>query len=232
MSTSRFGYHGGVAEAKLTLELHLVLHDERLALVVNLLGELGRDGVVRGRVLDNEALVAVDALVLVGLLDRPLADVGPFLLCVLVGAAGVLLGVGRLPPGLPVVGELLEEVRLDGGGLSDWWELSAAVHDIPSSKKLAPSWSQAPTFGSFSKDEREGKLTVKVGSSGTALDSSTSSAYATPASRAAAAATVLNFMAKEEASQSSTFCSSKMQRGRRRKKKGILAGVFSGRKKT
>lgn len=42
---------------------------------------------------------------------------------------------------------------------------------------------------------REAKLTVKVGSSGTALDSSTSSAYATPASRAAAAATVLNFMA-------------------------------------
>lgn len=105
-------------DAKLTLKLHLVLNNEGLALVVNLLGELGRDGVVSGGVLDDKTLVALNSLVLVGLLNSPLANVGPFLfLLSLVGAASVLLGVRRLPSRLPVIGELLQEVRLDGGRL-------------------------------------------------------------------------------------------------------------------
>jgi hypothetical protein len=49
------------------------------------------------------------------LLYSPLSNVGPFL--VLVGALGVLLGVGWLPAGIPAIYELLNEVTLDGGGL-------------------------------------------------------------------------------------------------------------------
>jgi hypothetical protein len=70
--------------------------------------------VVSSRVLDDQSLVALDALVLGGLLNSPLADVGPFLV-LLVGS--VLLSVGRLPSLVPVVGELLEEVGLQGGRL-------------------------------------------------------------------------------------------------------------------
>lgn len=102
----------------LTLELDLVLDNEGLALVVNLLGELGRDGMVSSGVLDNETLIALHSLVDDGLLDGPLADVGPFL-TLLVGAGRVLLRVRGLPSLVPVVGELLKEVGLDGGGLRD-----------------------------------------------------------------------------------------------------------------
>jgi len=65
-----------------------------------------------GDVLDNKALVALHALVDGGLLNRPLADVRPFL----VARVG-LLGVRRLPPLLPVAGELLKERGLELGGL-------------------------------------------------------------------------------------------------------------------
>lgn len=100
----------------LTLKLDLILNNEGLALVVNLLGELGRDGMVSSGVLDNETLVALNSLVDDGLLDGPLADVGPFL-TLLFGAGRVLLRVRGLPSLVPVVGELLKEVGLDGGGL-------------------------------------------------------------------------------------------------------------------
>jgi hypothetical protein len=100
---------------QLTLELDLILDNEGLALVIDLLGELGRDGVVGSCVLDDQTLIALHSLEDVRLLNRPLSNVGPFLL--LVGALGVLLGVGRLPAGLPVVGELLNKVALDSGGL-------------------------------------------------------------------------------------------------------------------
>lgn len=69
---------------------------------------------VGGLVLDDQALVALDALVDGRLLDGPLADVSPLLILL---ALQVLLGVGRLPPGLPVVGELLKEGGLEGCGL-------------------------------------------------------------------------------------------------------------------
>ena len=95
------------------LRLDLVLHHKGLALVVNLLGELGRDGVVSGRVLDDQTLVALNTLKDGGFLDCPLANVGP----VLVGLGVILLCVRALPPGLPVVGELLKEGSLKSGRL-------------------------------------------------------------------------------------------------------------------
>lgn len=114
---------GRTIARRLTLELDLILDNESLALVVNLLGELGRDGVVSSRVLDNKTLVTLHALVDLGLLDSPLADVGPFLLVL-----AVLLGVGRVPSGLPVVGELLKERSLEGGGLEKKKPLSATFY--------------------------------------------------------------------------------------------------------
>jgi hypothetical protein len=98
---------------KLTLQLDLVLDHQGLTLGVDLLGELGRDGVVGSGVLDDKTLVAFHAFVDGGLLNCPLADVCPFL----VAALGVLLGVRRLPPLLPVVGELLKEGGLKLGRL-------------------------------------------------------------------------------------------------------------------
>lgn len=96
----------------LTLELDLVLNDEGLALIVNLLGELGRYGVVGGCVLYNQTFVTLHALVNMGLLDSPFSDVGPFLIFLL-GVFVILLGVGWLPSGLPIVCELLDEIGLD-----------------------------------------------------------------------------------------------------------------------
>lgn len=65
-------------------------------------------------VLDDETLVALDALQDSGLLDGPVADVGPLL----VVGLDVLLCVRGLPSALPVVCELLEEGRLECGGLA------------------------------------------------------------------------------------------------------------------
>jgi hypothetical protein len=100
----------------LTLELDLVLNNEGVTLVVNGLGELGRDGVVGSRVLDDQALVALHTLQHGRLFNRPSADVGPFLIVGL----DVLLCVRGLPPALPVVCELLEERRLELGRLHVW----------------------------------------------------------------------------------------------------------------
>jgi len=95
------------------LRLNLVLDHKGLALVVNLLRELGRDSVVSGRVLDDQTLVAFNTLEDSGLLDRPLANVGP----VLLGLGIILLCGGALPPGLPIVGKLLKEGSLEGSRL-------------------------------------------------------------------------------------------------------------------
>jgi len=87
------------------------LDDEGVVLVRDSLGELGGDGVVGGLVLQYEALVAVQATEDRRLLDIPRADVRPLFLRVL------LLGVGSLPPAVPIVCELLEEGSFQGGGL-------------------------------------------------------------------------------------------------------------------
>lgn len=100
-------------EDGLTLKLDLVLNNEGLVLVVNLRGELGRDGMVSSRVLENETLITLHSLVDLGLFDGPFSNICPLLII----GRGILLGVGRLPSLLPVVGELLEEVGLESSGL-------------------------------------------------------------------------------------------------------------------
>lgn len=96
-----------------TLKLDLVLNNQGLSLVLNLLGEFGRDGMVSSRVLHNEALVALHPLVHMRLFNRPFSNVGPFFL----RTSCVLLCVGGLPPGIPAIGELFDEVGLDTRGL-------------------------------------------------------------------------------------------------------------------
>lgn len=96
------------------LRLDLILDNQGLALVVNLLGELGRDGVVSSRVLDNQTLVTLHSLEDGGLLNSPFANKRP----VLIGLGVDLLRVRGLPPGLPVVGELLQEGSLERSGLN------------------------------------------------------------------------------------------------------------------
>ena len=100
----------GTTADQRVLGLDLILDDKSLALVVDLLGELGGDGVVGGRVLDDQTLIALNTLEDGGLLDSPLANVGP----VLLGLRVVLLGVGPLPSRLPALGELLQEGGLQG----------------------------------------------------------------------------------------------------------------------
>lgn len=95
-----------------TLQLDLVLDHQGLTLGVDLLGELGRDGVVGGDILDNKTLIALHALVDGRLLNGPLADVGPLLV-----ALRLLLGVRGLPSLLPVISKLFEERSLKLGGL-------------------------------------------------------------------------------------------------------------------
>lgn len=95
----------------LTLELDFILNHERLALVVDLFGEFGRDGMVSSCVLDNQALITLHTLEDMRLLDSPFSNICPFL--ILVGALGVLLGVRWFPSRLPVVCKLLNEVGLD-----------------------------------------------------------------------------------------------------------------------
>ncbi len=97
-----------IKRGKRTLELDLVLDHQSLALGVDLLRELGRDGVVGSRVLDDKTSITLNSLVDSRLLNSPLADVGPLLI-----ALDVLLGVGRLPPLLPALGELFYEWPLD-----------------------------------------------------------------------------------------------------------------------
>jgi len=95
-----------------TLKLDLILDDQGLALGVNLLGELGRDGMVSGSVLHDQTGITLHALVNRRLLDSPLADVGPLLI-----ALNVFLGMRGLPPLVPALGELLEEWSFELGWL-------------------------------------------------------------------------------------------------------------------
>ena len=97
-------------QRKLTLRLDLVLNHQSLALVVNLLGELGGNGVVSRRVLHDKTLVTLNSLENGRFFDGPLTNVGPLFLRLGV----VLFGLGRSPSGFPALGELFEERRLQG----------------------------------------------------------------------------------------------------------------------
>jgi hypothetical protein len=97
------------------LKLDFVLDNECLSLVLNLLGELGRDGMMSCGILDNKTFVTLHALVDMRLFYSPLSNVCPFL--ILVRTPCVLLGMGWLPSCLPIVCELLEEVGLELGRL-------------------------------------------------------------------------------------------------------------------
>jgi hypothetical protein len=97
------------------LKLHFILNNECLSLVIDLLGKLGRYGMMSCCVLDNKTLVALHALVDMGLFYSPFSNICPFL--ILVGTLCVLLGMGWLPSCLPIVCELLKEVGLELGRL-------------------------------------------------------------------------------------------------------------------
>jgi hypothetical protein len=96
-----------------TLQLDLILDDKSLALVVNLLGEFGRNGMVSGSVLHHQTLIPFNALEDGGLFNRPLADVGP----VLIRLGVLLFGVGWSPSAIPVISKLLQERSFYGGRL-------------------------------------------------------------------------------------------------------------------
>ena len=65
------------------------------------------------RVLYNETIILLNGLKDMGFLDGPLADVCPFF-----GSLGIFfLCVRRLPPCIPVICKLLEEVCFDVGRL-------------------------------------------------------------------------------------------------------------------
>ena len=96
-----------------TLKLDFILHNQGFAFIVDLLWEFGRDGMVGSSVLDNETLITLHPLEDDWLLDGPFSNICP-LLILLLSTFGVLLGVGRLPSGLPITGKLLYKVTLDG----------------------------------------------------------------------------------------------------------------------
>ena len=102
---------------RLTLKLYLILDNKGLALVVNFLRELGRDSVMGGGVLYHKALITFHTLIDMWLFNSPLADICPFLVR-FIRAFHVLLSMGRLPSIFPAICELLQEIRLDGGGLA------------------------------------------------------------------------------------------------------------------
>lgn len=85
------------------LELDLVLKNKSLALVIEGLVKQRRDGMVRGRRLDNKTLVALEAGENGRLLDLPLANVGELT----IGTS--LDSVGGLPSGSGLGNELLKE---------------------------------------------------------------------------------------------------------------------------
>jgi hypothetical protein len=105
------------------LKLDFILDNESFALVLNLLWEFGRDGVMGSGVLYDKTLITLHALEDMRLLDSPLSDVCPFLI-LLARAFSILLSMGRLPSGLPIVCELLEEVGFDSGRL---WQVKLAI---------------------------------------------------------------------------------------------------------
>lgn len=102
-----------LSRSGLTLRLDLILNHQSLALVVNLLGELGGDSVVSSRVLHDETLVALHSVKNGCFFNSPVTNIGP----VFVRLGVVLFGVGSSPSGFPALGELFEERCLQVGRL-------------------------------------------------------------------------------------------------------------------
>ena len=102
-----------LSRSELTLRFDLILNHQSLALVVNLLGELGGDSVVSSRVLHDETLVALHSVENGCFFDSPVTDIGP----VFVRLGVVLFSVGRSPSGFPALSELFEERCLQVGRL-------------------------------------------------------------------------------------------------------------------
>jgi hypothetical protein len=73
----------------LTLQLHFILHHERLPFVVYRLGKLGRDGMMGSGILDNETLVTDYARHDGSFFDGPFSHIGP----ILVGLGVFFLGM-------------------------------------------------------------------------------------------------------------------------------------------
>ena len=212
---------------ELTLQLDLVLNNQGLVGVVNLVGELGGNSMVGRLVLDNKTLLALHTLEDVGLLNRPLANVGPLL----ISASGVLLGVGGLPSRLPVVGKLLDETggRLQGGrlrgrtvsGLPHQRETLVIAGERCDCRAMCQLRLQNTGFRAVGDDGRAGaRLTVKVGSSiGEAAEGSSatvSSARTLKAKKAAVRAEV-NLMVGE-VSYTKRKCDRRRRRRRRRRR--------------
>ena len=63
----------------LTLQLHFILHYERFPFVVYRLGKLGRDGMMRSRILDDETLVTDHARHDCSFFDSPFSHICPVL---------------------------------------------------------------------------------------------------------------------------------------------------------
>jgi hypothetical protein len=51
----------GQNRSRLTLKLDLVLYNQSLALVVNLLGKLGGNGMMGSSILDHQTLITIDS---------------------------------------------------------------------------------------------------------------------------------------------------------------------------
>lgn len=64
------------------MKLDLILNNEGLPLVINLLWELGRDGMMSCGILDDKTLIAVHALEDMRLLYSPFSNICPFLILV------------------------------------------------------------------------------------------------------------------------------------------------------
>lgn len=114
---------------RLTLRLHLILNHQSLALVVNLLGELGGNGVVSCDILHHETLVAFHSLENGRFFNGPFTDKSPLIL----GLGVLLLSLGRDPSRFPALGELFQERRFQGCRLLltkvSWcWDLAVTLN--------------------------------------------------------------------------------------------------------
>jgi hypothetical protein len=126
------------------LVLDLILHNKGLVGEVDGLGKGSRDGVVGGLTLGDETFVAINEDG-VAVLYLPFADVAEGL-----SPYGSLLGgFGGCPSLRPVVGKLLEERCLDGGGL----------------RAMRKAWSIL-----YACDATRNKPTLKTGLVSSALD--------------------------------------------------------------